>query len=650
MSKRYLAAALPIVLGAALSAPGASASPSQPSAPIHEHVTEVTAPGQAAPLSKLEDVATGIPSELVGFNWDGTVAGQIQLRSLSTSGWSDWTSFDGEPGDGPDANSKEFRATTAAGPVLVGHGTQRIQFRVTKGRLPHLRLHAIRSENTAALVSPSNATAATGQPAIISRAQWRADESWRTFAPGCDGSVSYADNVHYLIVHHTVDSNSYGPGDSAALVRGIYYFHTHTRLWCDIGYNFLIDQYGQTFEGRFGGMTRPVIGAQAGGFNTGSAGISLIGTFDTVTPPPAMYSALRSLAAWKASIHGVNPLGTVTVNVGSWPFTNWPEGTDVTLPTVVGHRNVDQTDCPGAAAEALLPRLRSDVSADVGSSWVRSFSGWTSQPPAPAVGIDGAPAVTTWGINRFDEFARGKDRGLYHRWTNDGRGTFSPWEALGGRLASSPAAVSWGFNRIDVFVRGVDNALWHVVWAGSGWGWQNLGGVMSSAPAATSWSSGRLDVFTVAQDSTIWHRAWDGSAWEQWEPRGGIGVFDPAATSWGPGRIDLFTVGNDHALWHQVFDGSHWSSWSNDVASTWSAGPAAASWGPGRVDVFLASTAPGRSMVHAWYDTAAGDWQTEPLGGILTAGPAATSWRYNRLDTFVLGNDGNIWHNQDPGV
>ena len=47
--------------------------------------------------------------------------------------------------------------------------------------------------------------------------------------------------------------------------------------WNDIGYNFLVDKYGQVFEGRYGGVERNVIGAHAEGFNTGSVGIALLG-------------------------------------------------------------------------------------------------------------------------------------------------------------------------------------------------------------------------------------------------------------------------------------------------------------------------------------------------------------------------------------
>ena len=54
--------------------------------------------------------------------------------------------------------------------------------------------------------------------------------------------------------------------------------------WNDIGYNFLVDPFGQIFEGRGGGMTRNVIGAHAEGFNTGSVGVAVLGSYGSTAP------------------------------------------------------------------------------------------------------------------------------------------------------------------------------------------------------------------------------------------------------------------------------------------------------------------------------------------------------------------------------
>ena len=166
-------------------------------------------------------------------------------------------------------------------------------------------------------------------------------------------------------MHHTVSSNSYGPGDSAAMIRGMYFFHTNSNGWCDIGYNFLIDRYGQIFEGRFGGGHKAVIGAHAGGFNSFTTGVAMIGTFDNSALPAPAYGALRDFLAWKLKYHGINPLGTVSVKVkdSDCNCQRWPSGTVVTLPTIAGHRDLNSTGCPGAFVYGLLPQLRQDVAA-----------------------------------------------------------------------------------------------------------------------------------------------------------------------------------------------------------------------------------------------------------------------------------------------
>jgi hypothetical protein len=649
---RLLAGCLPVVVVGGLTTTSSGAASigaaSSTSAPVAEHVTRLEPSGSYPPLRSVRSVSTGIATELVGFDWDGSSPGAIQLRALTSAGWSAWQTVDSDPALSPDVGSKEFRGRSTAGPVWLGHDIRQVQFQVTKGDLRNLRMHAIYSAPTPAATQPAAITnAGVGQPAIISRAQWGADESYRTFAPGCDGSVDYADNVHFLVVHHTVNSNSYGPADSVSIIRGIYYFHTHTNLWCDIGYNFIVDQFGQVFEGRYGGVTRPVIGAHAGAFNTGSSGIALLGTFTSVAPTPAMFSALRRLAGWEATIHGINPSGTVTVRAGTFAEARWPAGTHVTIPTIIGHRDVDFTDCPGNAAYAELPALRADVTRDAGAAWIRTWSGFQSLPFSATPVIVGAPAVSSWGVNRFDVFARGSDNLLYHRWSVDGGATFSGWERLGappGGVSASPAAVSWGDGRIDVFVRGGDARLWHTAWAGKWYGWDYQGGVLTSAPAVTSWSQGRLDVFVDGARGVVYHK-WYQNGWSGWESLGGVGLYDPAATSWAPGRMDLFTVSADRGLWQKWYSNG-WSGWVKVAAVGFASGVGAASWGPGRLDVFAAANTPTRPMTHVFY---ANGWHVESLGGILGSAPSAVSWLYNRLDVFVRGTDGKIWHIRYPG-
>jgi uncharacterized protein with LGFP repeats len=218
----------------------------------------------------------------------------------------------------------------------------------------------------AALINPSRAAAeppwlqalnAPGQtPNIISRADWGADESMRTGAP------VYDDGIRAGIVHHTAGNNDYAPEDSARIVREIYAYHTRTLRWSDIAYNALVDKYGQVFEGRFGGITRPVQGSHTGGFNKNTWAVAMIGNFDLMEPPPVQLRAVGRLFGWRLAMDGVDPKGSVPLVSAGGPYTRFPQGATPTLPNIFAHRDTGSTDCPGNLGYACLDTIR-DIAA-----------------------------------------------------------------------------------------------------------------------------------------------------------------------------------------------------------------------------------------------------------------------------------------------
>ena len=145
-------------------------------------------------------------------------------------------------------------------------------------------------------------------------------------------------------------------------------FHRDTRGWNDIGYNFLVDKYGQVFEGRAGGIDRAVVGAQAQGYNAQSTGVSVLGTYGATSLPEAGLSALSQLIAWKLSLHGVPTTGQVTLTSQGGSDNRYPSGTPVTLERIAGHRDGDATDCPGNALYAQLPDIRARASGSAGAA------------------------------------------------------------------------------------------------------------------------------------------------------------------------------------------------------------------------------------------------------------------------------------------
>jgi hypothetical protein len=203
--------------------------------------------------------------------------------------------------------------------------------------------------------------AGPGQPPIIARRAW-AGELEPRFPP------LYGD-VRLAFVHHSVNANGYSSGEVPAMLRSIYYFHTHVRGWNDIGYNFAVDAYGRIWEARAGGIDQAVVGAQAGGYNIESFGAVLLGDYEATLPTTAARGALAHLVAWKLALHGVPISGRVTVEVDPPDafYTRFRPGQLVSLPRIAGHRDGCTTDCPGEDMYVNgMPPLRRAVAQLVG--------------------------------------------------------------------------------------------------------------------------------------------------------------------------------------------------------------------------------------------------------------------------------------------
>jgi hypothetical protein len=195
--------------------------------------------------------------------------------------------------------------------------------------------------------------AGAGQPPIIAREAWAQG--------GCTPRVAPAYGaVELAFVHHTENPNGYSPGEVAAMLRSIFFFHRDGRGWNDIGYNFVVDRFGRIFEARAGGVEEPVIGAQAGGYNYRSTGVAVLGEYGALQISDPARSALARLLAWKLSLHGVPIEGRVTVRVdpAGAVYSRFPANSRVSLPRVAGHRDADSTNCPGDALYGELASIR----------------------------------------------------------------------------------------------------------------------------------------------------------------------------------------------------------------------------------------------------------------------------------------------------
>ena len=181
---------------------------------------------------------------------------------------------------------------------------------------------------------------------IIPRANWGANEDYRHIAQDPNNPTGWPPSyreIKRVIVHHT--ETEFGWSDPAEVVRSIYYYHALTLGWTDIGYNFLIDVYGNVYEGRYGGPG--VVGGHALEYNPGSIGVALIGSFDDEWPPIAAQEALVRLIRTRAS--DVDP-----AIAADW--LDWGA-----VPNICGHGDVVATDCPGSDLHAVLPAIRGEL-------------------------------------------------------------------------------------------------------------------------------------------------------------------------------------------------------------------------------------------------------------------------------------------------
>ena len=156
--------------------------------------------------------------------------------------------------------------------------------------------------------------------------------------------------VECAVVHHTA---------MAGGIAAVHHLHQVEHGWDDIGYNLLVDAAGRVYEGRAGGVERAVVGAHAQGWNSVSVGVACIGNFGAESLPGPGLDALARVIAWKLSMHGAPVEGRVALTSAGGAANRYPKDEEVEFERISGHRDGDQTECPGGALYGALAQLRS---------------------------------------------------------------------------------------------------------------------------------------------------------------------------------------------------------------------------------------------------------------------------------------------------
>jgi hypothetical protein len=390
---------------------------------------EATLVTRELPVNGLRTLAASDSPErfnLIGLHWRGS--GRVFFRVRGERGWSGWHEADAEPQDLPDRDSGEARRARAwriGNPWWTG-ASERVQVR-TRGRVQRVRAHFVWSPETPLF---ERSLQMTGTPRIISRRSWGANERIRRDDP------DYARGLLNAVVHHTAGASGYSAAQSAAIVRGIQTYHVLGNGWDDIGYNFLVDRFGQVFEGRYGGIEKNVIGAHAQGFNTGSTGIAVLGSYAGGGVSAAARNALARLIAWRLDVAHVHPLArNSTISSGNPRFR---KGLPVWLRAVSGHRDTGYTSCPGAGLYGQLGAIAQQASV---TGLPKLYS------PAVEGSVGGLVSFSArlssslpWSVTIFDSaqqpVAVGTGLGAAVQWTWDAR--FVPPGSYSYRISAGP--------------------------------------------------------------------------------------------------------------------------------------------------------------------------------------------------------------------
>src|SRR3954453_5651958 len=285
----------------------------------------------------------------------------VQIRVRDDGGrWTNWVEQeDGTPIYVGGAEQAQIRA-----PFRPRGRLHFVNVSGTSGALADRLLDSARQAINTAFISVASTPGAQAlrlapKPSLVSRAAWGADLA----SGGCPprGPAEYG-TVQAAVIHHTVNANDYTPAEAPSIVLGICRFHVYGNGWNDIGYNALVDRFGTLYEGRAGGLKRPVVGAQAQGFNSQTPSIASIGDHTSDTPTPQAQGSIIRFLAWKMAVDRAFPVtGTGSLASAGGSESRYSKGAVATVPRIVGHTTLGLTACPGAAMIPLVPRIQAAV-------------------------------------------------------------------------------------------------------------------------------------------------------------------------------------------------------------------------------------------------------------------------------------------------
>lgn len=266
------------------------------------------------------------PTNSIGLKWQQSTLGpdaKVWLRVYEEN-WSDWVRVEKKDlTEIPDQAKKELTEEYDQGKItseliFCDKATKfqyEIRLRVNRFRpiFEEISFYALGEEELptwkewlSSLLSP---TPVESGVRIISRASWGAKENWTKNKKGnLRWPPQYA-RPYRVIIHHDGNARNLVPKsttEAKTWIQGIYYWHAKGLGWGDIGYNYLVDPWGNIYQGRKG--NNGVIAGHTYGQNIGSIGVCLLGNYqNNHLPRTAALDSLAELTGFKAASHVFSP-------------------------------------------------------------------------------------------------------------------------------------------------------------------------------------------------------------------------------------------------------------------------------------------------------------------------------------------------------
>ena len=293
------------------------------------------------------------PFSFADIEWD--IQDVFKIRFLEKNTWTEWMDVKGELDTPDESDHKPSQIFSLhQGKAFQLSSSQRGDFSSLTIILFSLPPDENNTNQQFYIASDQSQASSNTLPLLplITRSEWLSGNIELTESEREQKWPSKYDGIQKFIIHHTATNNRDVNGDGTIdtqdyrdLVRAIYVSHASNRGWGDIGYQYIIDPLGTIWEGRYGGdgsigghayrdKRCTKFGVGDVGFNRGTIGVSLLGTFSSQDITPEARESLTKLIARKSWEFGIAPNGM-------------SEYAGVMYANVIGHRDVDCTDCPG---------------------------------------------------------------------------------------------------------------------------------------------------------------------------------------------------------------------------------------------------------------------------------------------------------------